>query len=96
MMTGKRERLEELESWKRVVEFRDRRRAAQARRSSNGPLAELLASVPAPDPLTDRDAEEMTRLLICYLTDEIGEQRRDELLAWLDKLTVRRLFRLLP
>jgi hypothetical protein len=27
---------------------------------------------------------------ICYVADEMGEQRRDELLAWLDKLTAKR------
>jgi hypothetical protein len=78
-------------SWKTAVKFRDEQRAERARRfPPTGRIAELLASIPAPDPLTDYETEEMTRLLICYLADEIGEQRRDELLAWLDKLTIKR------
>jgi hypothetical protein len=39
---------------------------------------------------SDLDHIPHRRLLIRYLTDEIGEQRRDELLAWLDTVTVKR------
>jgi hypothetical protein len=36
------------------------------------------------------EPDKMVRLLIRYLTDENGEQRCDELLAWLDTVTVKR------
>ena len=36
------------------------------------------------------EPDKMVRLLIRYLTDENGEQRGDELLAWLDTVTVKR------
>ena len=85
LTTDKFKRLAELDkfwSLKSAIEHRDFWRAERTRRW--GP------SLPPEEPLTDREAEEHVRLLIRYLADEIGEQRRDELLAWLDTVTVKR------
>jgi hypothetical protein len=88
-MTDKFERLAKLaravKFWalRQATELRDWWRAQrQAASKPKGMLSKILAD----EPLTDREAADMVRLLIRYTADEIGEQRRDELLAWLDKL----------
>jgi hypothetical protein len=94
MATDKFERLAELgrtdKFWalRQATEFREWWRAQQARRAASKPnqLSKMLAELPPDPPLTNREAEDMVRLLIRYTADEIGEQRRDELLAWMDKL----------